>query len=469
MRIFRRFAGVHHLPPVHRNPACWLLLLVGLLPACATFQPAPLEQVPFRERAVTQRQGAVQVSAVVLSAEESAAAFGVPLAEDGIQPVWVRIENGEDRVYFFLPAALDPTYFSPQEAAWKSRLTFGGDANTRMARHFDAHKMPTLIPPRSTVEGFVYTKLDEGVKYLGVLLVHPQRVLQFEWVANVPGVQLGHQQRDFAALREQVGVQDVDDEGLRRALEQLPCCTHGPDLKTPGDPLNIVIIGSGRRAFIPFVRRGWDPTETLSRRSVWRTIASSLFWGRYRTSPISPLFVFGRPQDVALQKARATVDERNHLRVWLTPLRYQGLDVWIGQISRDIGVRLSSKTVFTHQIDPEVDETRYYLVQDLMLSGGVVKIGWVTGVGQAPISAPRFNYTGDPYYTDGIRVVLLMGEQHVPLEAIQYFPWGDPRNLVPQASRPAPQGLAGPRELGQLLPYPMGWLERTTHPSRGGQ
>ena len=194
------------------------------------------------------------------------------------------------------------------------------------------------------MEGFVYTKLDEGVKYLGVLLVHPQRVLQFEWVANVPGVQLGHQQRDFAALREQVGVQDVDDEGLRRWNS----CRAAPTGRTSRrrDPLNIVIIGSGRRAFIPFVRRGWDPTETLSRRSVWRTIASSLFSDRYRTSPISPLFVFGRPQDVALQKARATVDERNHLRVWLTPLRYQGLDVWIGQISRDIGVRLSSKTVF---------------------------------------------------------------------------------------------------------------------------
>jgi hypothetical protein len=183
MRSFRRFAGVNHLPPIHRNPARWLLLLVGLLPACATFQPTPLEQVPFRERAVTQRQGAVQVSAVALSAEESAAAFGVPLAEDGIQPVWLRIENGEDVVYLFMPAALDPTYFSPQEAAWKSRITFGGDANTRMSRHFDARKMPILIPPHSTVEGFVYTKLDEGMKYLSVLLVHPQRPLQFEWVA----------------------------------------------------------------------------------------------------------------------------------------------------------------------------------------------------------------------------------------------------------------------------------------------
>src|SRR5215510_1606159 len=388
MRIFRRFVCAHHLPPFVCQRACGLLLLVGLLPACATFQPTPLEQVPFQTRAVTKRQGGVQVSAVVLSAEESAAAFGVPLTEDGIQPVWLRIENGEDLVYFFMPATLDPTYFSPQEAAWKSRLTLGGDANTNMSRYFDRRKMPILIPPRSTVEGFVYTKLDEGVKYLSVQLFHPRRILQFEWVAPVPGIQAGFRRLNVVALREQVGVHEVDDEGLRRALEQLPCCTLGLDLQTPGDPLNIVIIGSGLQTFIPFVRRGWDPTETLSRHSVWRTIASSLFRGRYRTAPVSPLFVFGRPQDGALQKARATVDERNHLRVWLTPLRYQGLDVWIGQISRDIGVRLSSKTVVTHKIDPEVDDARYYLVQDLVLSGGLVKIGWVTGVGPADIAAP---------------------------------------------------------------------------------
>jgi hypothetical protein len=69
-----------------------------------------------------------------------------------------------------------------------------------------------------------------------VLLIHPQRILRFEWVANVPGVQLEHQQRALAALREQVGVQDVDDEGLRRALEQLPCCTLGRTSRPQGIP-----------------------------------------------------------------------------------------------------------------------------------------------------------------------------------------------------------------------------------------
>jgi hypothetical protein len=171
-----------------------------------------------------------------------------------------------------------------------------------------------LIPPHSTVEGFVYTKLDEGAKFLSVLLFHPKHLRQFEFVVPIPGVELLSHRLDFAAMRQTYGVQEVDDEGLRQALERLPCCTQGPDLKTPGDPLNIVIIGSGLQTFVPFGRAGWDPTETLSRSSVWRTVASSLFSDRYRTSPISPLFVFARPQDVALQKARATVDERNHLR-----------------------------------------------------------------------------------------------------------------------------------------------------------
>ena len=259
-----------------------------------------------------------------------------------------------------------------------------------------------------------------------MLLVHPQRPLQFEWVADVPGVQLGHRQRALAALQAQVGIQDVDDEGLRRALEQLPCCTLGPDLQTPGDPLNIVIIGAGRRAFIPFVRQGWDPTETLSRTSVWRTIASSLFGGRYRTAPVSPLFVFGRPQDVALQKARATVDERNHLRVWLTPLRYQGLDVWIGQISRDIGVRLSSEPVITHQIDPEVDDGAVLprARPRALGRGGQDRLGHRRGAGRDLRPAVQLHGRSLLHRRHPRRAA--DGGTAVPLEAIQYFPSGRP-------------------------------------------
>ena len=63
----------------------------------------------------------------------------------------------------------------------------------------------------------------------------------------------------------------------------------------------------------------------------------------YRTSPVSPLYLFDRQQDLALQKIRGTVDERNHLRLWLAPVRVNGKSVWVGQISRDIGVKLAAK------------------------------------------------------------------------------------------------------------------------------
>jgi hypothetical protein len=139
--------------------------------------------------------------------------------------------------------------------------------------------------------------------------------------------------------------------------------------------------------------------------------------------------VFDRPQDIALQKARQTVDERNHLRLWLTPYRFQGRNVYVGQISRDIGVRLTSKTLVTHKIDPDVDEARDYLTQDLLSSQFVRRIGYVGGVGTAGWRSPRFNYTGDPYWTDGLRLVVELSDIPVSINQIALFPWDWPEEV----------------------------------------
>jgi hypothetical protein len=68
---------------------------------------------------------------------------------------------------------------------------------------------------------------------------------------------------------------------------------------------------------------------------------------------------------------RQTINERLHLRLWLTPLRFQDKPVWIGQISRAIGVRFTLRTwnLTTHKIDPDVDDARDYVLDDLMESG----------------------------------------------------------------------------------------------------
>jgi LssY C-terminus len=140
---------------------------------------------------------------------------------------------------------------------------------------------------------------------------------------------------------------------------------------------------------------------------------------------VSDLYVYGRAQDFALQKARDNIHQRNHLRLWLSPLRYHGKYVWVGQISRDIGSRLTihTPTLTTHKIDPDVDEARAALSEDMAYSQNLAKIGFVAGVGAAPKSAPRGNLTTDPYYTDGFRHVLVFDRNPTSLADIEFFPW----------------------------------------------
>jgi hypothetical protein len=54
------------------------LLLMAL--GCASFRPVPMEQVPFRERAVTQSDETASVTVVALSPDESEKIFGRELS-----------------------------------------------------------------------------------------------------------------------------------------------------------------------------------------------------------------------------------------------------------------------------------------------------------------------------------------------------------------------------------------------------
>jgi hypothetical protein len=164
-------------------------------------------------------------------------------------------------------------------------------------------------------------------------------------------------------------------------------------------------------------------TEAITTGSIWRTIASSLFGARYRYGPVSPLYMFGRPQDVAVQKARSNVDLRNHMRLWRAPVNVHGTPVWVGQISRDIGVRLTRKTLTTHKIDPEVDGARWYLMQDMFYSQSLLRYAFAKGVGAATPERPRENYTGDPYWTDGLRLVMWLSGEPVSYQKVEAGRW----------------------------------------------
>ena len=201
--------------------------------------------------------------------------------------------------------------------------------------------------------------------------------------------------------------------------------------KDYGDPLNIAFVGEIQDLYYALLRAGWDETETIYGGSLIKTGLSALVGGEYRYSPVSALYVFGRAQDAAFQRARSSINERNHLRIWLTPLRYEGKPVWIGQISRDIGVRFTAKTITTHKIDPDVDETREFLLEDLAYSQGLAAFGYVKGVGAAPIDEPRGNLTGDPYFTDGLRVVMWASESPSAIDELGIIDLGSHPDMEP--------------------------------------
>jgi hypothetical protein len=403
----------------------WVVLLVA---GCGSFRPTPTSEVPFLARAVSQEKGKVGVTVAVPTAEEGAQWFGVPVAAQGIQPVWLRIENHDTVPYWLLALSLDPDYFAPQEVAYRHRFRFSSQANQAMAAHFEAQQIRSYLPPGAVNTGFVYTNLVEAAKYVNVDLWQDNGLVHFGFFVPVPGGMFDYELVDFDRLYARDQMQSLELHSLREVLERLPCCTTNAAGGVYGDPLNLVVVGREDDVLAAFVRRNWDATHALNVRQAARTVGSFLFGGRYRYSPVSPLYVYGRPQDLALQKARSTIHQRNHLRLWLSPFTSDGKAVWVGQISRDIGVRFTTRSPFltTHKIDPDVDEAREYVMQDIFASQALAAIAYVKGGGVAARDAPRANFTGDPYFTDGLRLVLFISDAPMDAAEVDYIAWEEP-------------------------------------------
>lgn len=389
------------------------------------------------ERAQTQSDGGVTVTTAVLSDKESREAFSVDLAGNGIQPVWLKIENRDDVAYWLFPISIDPRYYSPLEVAWRTSSGFSAAAVKHIQDYLCRQQMPIYLPPGTVHSGFIFTNVNEGSKQVVVELVAPARSKSFVFYATVPGIRPAFRKVDVQALYPKDRIVSYDEKGLRTALEGMPCCTKNKASTQDGDFLNIVIIGEDEDIWHAFVARQWDDAEQLTARSAWRSFESFFFGSTYLYAPMSALYSYGRSQDRCYEKARRTIDDRTHLRLWLTPMRFDDKPVWIGAITRDIGIFSTLKApplLLTHKIDSDVDETRDYLVQDLLSSHRVARIGFVKGVGESTPPKPRENLTGDQMFTDGLRAVFVMTSKHTPLPEVKRFDWERPASplLAPE-------------------------------------
>ncbi|MGA9432820.1 MAG: LssY C-terminal domain-containing protein, partial [Roseobacter sp.] len=205
-----------------------------------------------------------------------------PLADKHIQPIWIEIDNREENELYLMLLSIDPEYFSPSEVAWDFRRFKEGDETRsqtyeQIADYFLDRQIPLRIPPESTVSGFVYTNLDPGRKAFTVELLGKNISHSFDYFQGVPEFRPDFAGVDLQAINTLAERRDLSLGQLRSYLEALPCCASGGDRKTPGDPLNLVFVGSGKTVLAAMARQGWDLTETTRASTVGRMVTSSLF------------------------------------------------------------------------------------------------------------------------------------------------------------------------------------------------
>ena len=397
------------------TPSNWptligLALILAIAGGCASQQFVPtqeIESAPFIERSKTRSDGPVRITAAVPSAEETLELFGLDLYAQGIQPVWLSAENVSDRRLRVAIRSLDDEYFSPLEVAWLNHGGHSKEGKAAMDRWFYENQMPRYIAPGSTGSGFVFTHLTDGSKGFNVDINQTGDTYHFTFLLPIPGYNPDYMEVDFAELYADSEIVDLDLDGLRAALSEHECCSTDESGEQVGDPLNVVIVGTGIALRRALLRGEWLESEADSPDiALART-------HHYR----------GRPPDGTFHKSRPGSSERKELRIWLSPLRYEGVQVWVGQVSYDMSGVVGEGAFENYQIDPDLDAARMFLLQNFWYSQSLERLALISGVPRSTIFEQAQNFHGDSYFTDGGRALVFVSETPVAMTDTEILPW----------------------------------------------
>jgi hypothetical protein len=429
-----------------------LLRLLAMFPAlvltgCASWQYTVLELPGALEVVQTQRIAGVEVSTGIFDREQAREHFGIDLDENDVQAIWLQVKNDSENTLWFLRTVLDLDVYSADEVALMYESTIGKDAFVAMRQRLRDESMRVRLPAFSESRGFVFVPKVYGGRYIDVRLVQDiydvekkrrtarargesaaepvDLEMRFEYTIPLPDGMFDFEGLNEARIYAGSSPPIIDLEELRTTLADLPCCSRNQEGDKDGDPLNIVVIGSGSNILHSLARAGWSFTHRINLASVAKMVGASLSNQPYPVAPVSDLFLFDRKQDFALQRPRPNISQRNHLRLWLAPFRYQDKSVWVGQVSRDIGVKLTTKSssLTTHIIDPDVDLAREYLLHSLLAGGFVDAFGFVNGSKAASIANPARNLVDDPFFSDGKRLVVVLTPDPKPYSEVRSLLW----------------------------------------------
>lgn len=165
------------------------------------------------------------------------------------------------------------------------------------------------------------------------------------------------------------------------------------------DPVNIAIVASDRDHLRTAMKKaGWYEADPATVRNSFREASSLLFNRAYPNAPVSTLFLFNRPHDIAFQIPANTQNSprtRHHVRFWklqapeihrhdrghfeywsgkLKKWLHLEREIWIGAATYDFkpfDVRWRTGSI-THGVRHDTNEERDFIIKSLKSAGSVI-------------------------------------------------------------------------------------------------
>jgi hypothetical protein len=400
-------------PLFHYFHPVLILACVLAVTACSfsAYRPQPDQNEAIVARAVTQEAGAFTVRASVPGAEEAEKIFDFPIYDRGIQPVWLEIKNNSRERARFVHVSVDDEYFSPLEVAYMHKKRFSKEGWQDMERFLMENAIPRQIDGGATVSGYIFTHLDEGTKAFDMDIFYSGNEARYEQLTffiAVPGFVPDHAELRSKDLYPEHEVQDVDLSGLKTLLESMPCCTTNRDGSGQGQPVNVSFVAEPRKLLKALLRAGWSETS-------------------YKKDDIylnTTDYLFGRPPDTIFRKNRSKSNERNKLGLWVAPVRVNGEPLWMAQLKHSIGQpNRIAEFVFGFRQDPDVDDGRNFLLQDLWYSQSLEEFAYSETGLVVDFDEQLVDFNDNSFFTDGTRITIWISGEPVSLGHVRNNHW----------------------------------------------
>ncbi|MCJ7557229.1 MAG: LssY C-terminal domain-containing protein [Gammaproteobacteria bacterium] len=360
----------------------------------------PLDPASLRERAESQSDVAIRVSAAVPGHQETESLFGIDLYDQGIQPIWLEIENTGDTPARYAPVGTDPYYFSPLEVAYKNRSGLSDKGRSELERRLDTMAMPRYIEAGETRSGFVYTHAALGAKGFNVDVFGSSGSHNFTFLLRVPGFVPDYANFDAASIYSADQIIKFKGDEVVGALRDLPCCSTDQNKDKAGEPINIVLIGSGSELLRALLRSGWIETSETEAADQERQ------------------FLFGRSQDAMFKYESFGGDSNYEIRFWLAPMMSDQNRVWVGQIRH-----FYSRGGAFPRLDADVDNARDFAIQKFLYGQALRALGWLSGKEVIPADSLWDRLLNTQYFTDGFRIVLWLSAEPYSVSEIDVKNW----------------------------------------------